>query len=94
MKNMRAAEQIANEMEHLEGEELRERTRQMRDLLTAARATKGSYRAARANGIEIGSGNRGCKPDKCAGSAAAKAGILQLARISEESRGCRRQSEG
>src|ERR1041384_6297664 len=36
VKNMRAAEQIANELEHLEGEELRERTRRMRDLLTAA----------------------------------------------------------
>src|ERR1041384_495004 len=36
VKNMRAAEQIATEMEHLEGEELRERTRRMRDLLTAA----------------------------------------------------------
>src|SRR4051812_39308796 len=36
MKNMRVAEQIATELEHLEGEELRERTRRMRDLLTAA----------------------------------------------------------
>ena len=35
VKNMRAAEQIANGLEHLEGEELRERTRRMRDLLTA-----------------------------------------------------------
>ena len=34
VKNMRAAEQIATELEHLEGEELRERTRQMHDLLT------------------------------------------------------------
>src|SRR3954465_12706722 len=35
VKNMRAAEQITTELEHLEGEELRERTRRMRDLLTA-----------------------------------------------------------
>src|SRR3954467_14277805 len=33
---MRAAEQIATELEHLEGEELRERTRRMRDLITTA----------------------------------------------------------
>src|SRR4051812_36060898 len=36
VKNTRAVERIANELEHLEGEELRERTRRMRDLLTAA----------------------------------------------------------
>src|SRR4051812_19452231 len=36
VKNLRAAEQIARELENLEGEELRERTRRMRDLLTAA----------------------------------------------------------
>src|SRR3954467_6931315 len=36
VKNPRAAEQIARELENLEGEELRERTRRMRDLLTAA----------------------------------------------------------
>src|ERR1041385_4116224 len=34
VKNMRAAEQIATELEHLEGEELRERTCRMRDLIT------------------------------------------------------------
>src|SRR3954469_10438616 len=36
VKNLRAAEQIARELENLEGEEMRERTRRMRDLLTAA----------------------------------------------------------
>ena len=36
VKNMRDAEQIATELEHLEGEELRERTRQMCDLITTA----------------------------------------------------------
>src|SRR3954464_1723973 len=36
VKNLRAAEQIARDLENLEGEELRERTRRMRDLLTAA----------------------------------------------------------
>src|ERR1043165_3285107 len=36
VKNLRAAEQIAKELENLEGEELRERTRRMRDLLTAS----------------------------------------------------------
>src|SRR4051812_16115078 len=36
VKNMRMAEQIATELEHLEGEELQERTRRIRDLLTAA----------------------------------------------------------
>ena len=34
VKNMRAAEQITTELEHLEGEEPRERTRRMRDLVT------------------------------------------------------------
>src|SRR3954467_13301754 len=36
VKNLRAAKQIEKELENLEGEELRERTRRMRDLLTAA----------------------------------------------------------
>src|SRR3954468_5571168 len=36
VKNLRAAEQIARELENLEGEDLRERTRRMCDLLTAA----------------------------------------------------------
>ena len=35
-RNLRAAEQIARELENLEGDELKERTRQMRELLAAA----------------------------------------------------------
>src|SRR4051812_21851962 len=36
VKNMRAAEKITTELEDLEGEELRERMRRMRDLLAVA----------------------------------------------------------
>src|SRR4051812_6831549 len=68
VKNMRAAEQIATELEHLEGEEMRERTRRMRDLLTAASQQQRAATELQGPAASRSArGTAGGKPTKAAG---------------------------